>query len=99
VRERTAEIGVLKTFGFSGTRVLALVLTEALLLFVLAAVVGLAAAAAAFPFLGRFVGIATLPVPVMLTGLAFAVGAALLSAAIPAFRAQRLNVITALAVR
>jgi putative ABC transport system permease protein len=99
VRERTAEIGVLKTFGYSGTRVLWLVLIEALGLFVLAAVVGLAGAAAAFPFLGRFIGVATLPVPVVFVGLGFAVAAALLSAAIPAWRAQRLDVISALAVR
>jgi putative ABC transport system permease protein len=99
VRERTAEIGVLKTFGFSGARVLVLVLTEALSLFVVAAVLGLAGAAAVFPFLGNFIGGATLPMPVALLGLAFAVIAAVLSAAVPAWRAQRLNVITALAVR
>jgi putative ABC transport system permease protein len=99
VRERTSEIGVLKTFGFSGARILALVLIEALSLFVLAAALGLAAAAVAFPFLGDYVGIATMPTRVVSIGLAYAVLAALLSAAIPALRAQRLDVIAALAVR
>lgn len=99
VRERTAEIGVLKTFGFSGTRVFALVLTEALALFLLAAVGGLAGAALAFPFLGNIIGITTMPGSVIVVGLAIALGAATLSAAIPAFRAQRLDVVAALAVR
>jgi putative ABC transport system permease protein len=99
VRERTSEIGVLKTFGFSGTRVFALVLTEALSLFVLAALLGLAAAAAAFPFLGDVIGVATLPARVLSVGLAYAVVAALVSAAVPAFRAQRLDVVAALAAR
>jgi putative ABC transport system permease protein len=99
IRERTSEIGVLKTFGFSGTRILALVLTEALSLFVLAAALGLGAAMAAFPFLGDYIGIATMPVRVVWIGLAYAVVAALVSAAIPALRAHRLDVIAALAVR
>jgi putative ABC transport system permease protein len=99
VRERTSEIGVLKTFGFSGTRILALVLTEAFSLFLLAAALGLGTAAATFPFLGDYVGIGAMPPQIIPIGFGFAVVAALVSAAIPALRAQRLDVIAALAVR
>ena len=44
VRERTSELAVLKTLGFSDEKVLALVLIEAILLCVLAALAGLALA-------------------------------------------------------
>jgi putative ABC transport system permease protein len=99
VRERTAEFGVLKTLGFTGTHILALVLTEGLMLFVLAAAVGLAGAAALFPLLRDYLGSAALPASVVVIGLGLAVAAALLSAGIPAWRAKRLDVVTALATR
>ena len=47
VRERTREIGVLKTLGFSGARVLRLVLGETMLLALLGGIPGLALAALA----------------------------------------------------
>jgi putative ABC transport system permease protein len=99
VRERTAEFGVLKTLGFTGTTILALVLTEAVTLFVTAAAVGLAVAATLFPLLRDYFGEVTLPVSVVYLGLALAVAAAFLSAGIPAWRAKRLDVVAALATR
>ncbi len=99
VRERTSEFGVLKTLGFTGTRILALVLAEGLVLFVLAAALGLAGAALLFPLLRDYLGNATLPRSVVTLGLGLAVVAALLSAGIPAWRAKRLNVVAALAIR
>jgi hypothetical protein len=45
IRERTREIGVLKTLGFSGPRILAMVLGESVLLALLGGVPGLAIAA------------------------------------------------------
>src|SRR5262249_31666404 len=45
IRERTREIGVLKTLGFSGSRVLTLVLGESVLLALLGGLPGLALAA------------------------------------------------------
>jgi putative ABC transport system permease protein len=99
VRERTAEFGVLKTLGFTGTRILALVLAEAMTLFVLASAVGLAGAAALFPLLRNYLGNAALPASVITLGLGLAVAAAFLSAGIPAWRAKRLDVVAALATR
>lgn len=99
VRERTAEFAILKTLGFSKLHVLALIFAEALLLCVSAAILGLVLAAAAFPLAETYVGTATLPLVVVVSGLAFAVGVATVSILIPAWRAMRLKVIDALAVR
>ena len=49
VRERTSELAVLKTIGFSDLSVLAMVLAESLLLLLIGGVVGLLLAAALIP--------------------------------------------------
>ncbi len=52
VKERTKEFGVMKTLGFSSGRVLAIVLGESLLLALLGAALGAAAAAGLLAFIG-----------------------------------------------
>jgi putative ABC transport system permease protein len=98
VRERTPELAILKTVGFSDRSVTVLVLIESVLLCVLAAALGLAAAAAVFP-VSAALGIAgaALPIRVVALGLAIAVGLALASGLPPAWRAQRLVIVDALA--
>lgn len=99
VRDRIPELAVLKTLGFSDGRVLVLVFAEALLLCVIAAVLGLAAAAGLFPLLESVIGGAKLPMSVMIAGLAVS---ALLAAFVglpPALLAQRLKIVDALAGR
>jgi putative ABC transport system permease protein len=100
VRERTPELAILKTVGFSDRSVTALVLIESVLLCVLAASLGLAAAAVVFPITAALgiVG-AALPLEVVAVGLAIAVGLALASGLPPAWRAQRLVIVEALAGR
>jgi putative ABC transport system permease protein len=100
VRERTPELAILKTVGFSDRSVTVLVLIESMLLCVLAASLGLAAAAAVFPITAALgiVG-AALPLEVVAVGLAIAVGLALASGLPPAWRAQRLVIVEALAGR
>jgi putative ABC transport system permease protein len=100
VRERTPELAILKTVGFSDRSVTVLVLIESVLLCVLAASLGLAAAAAVFPITAALgiVG-AALPLEVVAVGLAIAVGLALASGLPPAWRAQRLVIVEALAGR
>jgi putative ABC transport system permease protein len=100
VRERTSELGILKTVGFPDRAVTALVLIESLLLCVLAATLGLAAAAAIFPVTAAL-GIAgsSLPLKVVAFGLAVSVALALVSGLPPAMRAQRLVIVDALAGR
>jgi putative ABC transport system permease protein len=99
LRERTAEFGVLKTIGFTDRAVFVLVLSEALLLCIVAAAFGLALAMFVFPFASRFVPGIAMPGVVVVVGLGFAVLVALISAAVPAVRAARLQVVAALADR
>ena len=100
VRERTPELAILKTVGFSDRSVTVLVLIESVLLCVSAASLGLAAAGAVFP-VTAVLGIAgaALPLKVVAAGLAIAVGLALASGLPPAWRAQRLVIVEALAGR
>ena len=97
VRERTPEIAVLKTVGFTNGTVFALTLAESALLCVVAGGVGLAVATLAFPFASRFVHGVSMPWIIITLGLASALGVAVVSAAVPAIRAARLEVATALA--
>jgi putative ABC transport system permease protein len=100
VRERTPELAILKTVGFSDRSVTVLVLIESVLLCVLAASLGLAAAAAVFPITAALgIAGAALPLKVVALGLAIAVGLALASGLPPAWRAQRLVIVEALAGR
>jgi len=100
VRERTPELAILKTVGFSDRSVTVLVLIESVVLCVLAALVGLAAAAAVFPVTAALgIGGSALPLKVVALGLAIAVALALVSGLPPAWRAQRLVIVDALAGR
>ena len=100
VRERTPELAILKTVGFSDRSVTVLVLIEAILLCLLAASLGLAAAAAVFPITAALgIAGASLPLKVVAAGLAMAVVLALASGLPPAWRAQRLVIVDALAGR
>jgi putative ABC transport system permease protein len=100
VRERTPELAVLKTVGFSDRSVTILVLIESLLLCVLAAALGLAVAATVFPVAAALgIGGSALPLKIVAMGLAMAVLLALVSGLPPAWRAQRLVIVDALAGR
>ena len=99
VRERTPELAVLKTVGFSDRSVFFLVLAEAGVVCIVAAGCGLALATLVFPFAGRFVFGLGMPRLTIATGLALAATVALVSAAVPAARAARLRIVTALAER
>jgi putative ABC transport system permease protein len=100
-RERTPELAVLKTYGFSNTAVVSLVFAESLLLCLVAAVLGLGVAAVVFPGVFRAMGIFAIPLPlsVVAVGCGFAALLAIVSAMQPAWRAQRLNIVDALAGR
>jgi putative ABC transport system permease protein len=103
-RERIHEFAVMKTLGFTDRSISVLVLSEAILLTVGAAVLGLLLAHELLPALGSVmasVGAPGLRLPwiVFALGIVFAVLLALVSALPPAWRAQRLSIIDALAVR
>ncbi|HEY2686107.1 MAG TPA: ABC transporter permease [Steroidobacteraceae bacterium] len=99
VRERIPELAVLKTLGFSGRRVSALVIAESLLLCLFAALAGLVLSMGAIKVIGSVFGPGRLPEAVFVEGLLIAVALAIVSGLPPALRAQRLNIVDALAER
>ena len=99
MRERIPEFAVLKTLGFADGAIGALVLVESLLLCGFAAALGLLMSALAIPWVGTALGTRALPPGVILGGAAIAVALAIVSALPPALRAQRLNIVDALAGR
>lgn len=99
VRERTSELAVLKTIGFTDRTVFLLILADALTVCMLAAAFGLGLATAVLPIAARFVTGLSMPKITLAIGLGFAVLVALISAAVPALLAARLRVATALAER
>jgi putative ABC transport system permease protein len=99
IRERTPELAVLKTLGFKDRSVFIMVVGEGLLLCVAAALIGLALATAVFPYTAKFIPGLAMPLSVVGFGLVGAVFVALITAAPPALRAARLQVVDALAGR
>jgi len=100
VRERTREIGVLKTLGFSGRRILRLVLGESVLLALLGGLPGIALAAifaaAMETSVGNFIpGFAVTP-GIALTAVALMLALGVATGLIPAVNAMRLKIATAL---
>jgi putative ABC transport system permease protein len=101
IRERVPELAVLKTYGFSNLAVNLLVFAESALLCVTAAVVGLSVAAVLFPTMFDMMGVAPIPMEksTLVSGVALALVLAAVSSCLPTWRAQRLNVVDALAGR
>ena len=103
VRERTSELAVLKTIGFTSTSVLLMVLAESVLLVLigglagvaLSTVVGSGASAAS----GGMINIPALGLDGWVTAIGLMVAIGLLVGALPAIRAMRLNIVDALAGR
>jgi putative ABC transport system permease protein len=102
-RERVPEFGTLKTLGFSDRQVLGLVLAEAVIQCLVGAAVGLTIARLLVPYVKKLLsGPAVLmAVPWSLVGLGLVVAflVALVSAAVPAWRASRMQIVDALAAR
>lgn len=100
IGERTAEFAVLKTLGFSDRSVFWIVLSEVLSLFIAAAALGIGLASQVLPAARHFTQLnVTMPGSVALLGLSMAAVLALVTALVPAVRAQRLQVVDALAGR
>src|SRR5690554_3744406 len=102
VRERTSELAVLKTIGFSSASVLGLVLAESMLLVLIGGVAGLGLAAllgAAVTASGAPINLPSIGLSSWLLGLALMAAIGLLVGALPALRGMRLNIVDALAGR
>jgi putative ABC transport system permease protein len=103
VRERTNEVAVLKTLGFSDPTVLALVIGESLLLTVLGGVVGIAGAMLAIGRIGRtlseYLSAFLLTPNALLMGVVLIIGLGVAAGLLPAVRAARLRIVDGLAGR
>ncbi len=103
VRERTSELAVLKTIGFTSTSVLGMVLAESILLVVLGGVLGLGLAAVIGPIAnavsGGVISLPPIGLQSWMLGLGLMIAIGLLVGALPALRAMRLNIVDALAGR
>ena len=100
IRERTREIGVLKTLGFSGPRILRMVLGESVLLALLGGLPGLAIAAlitiALRASLANIAPAFAVSPDIALQGIALMIALGLITGIIPALNAMRLKIATAL---
>ena len=99
VRERTNELAVLKTLGFSDAAILMLVLAESLLIVGGAGAAGLAAAWAIVQRgdpTGGLLAIFVLPAEDILLGIGLMVAMGVLAGALPAWGAMRLRITEAL---
>lgn len=98
VRERTSELAVLKTLGFTDGRVLALVLVESCLIAGVGGFLGLGLAMLIVPGLPTSNYLPNLFVPTssLAAGIALVIGLGLASGIFPALRAMRLRIVDAL---
>ena len=103
VRERTGELAVLKTIGFSGTSVLAMVLAESVLLLVLGGVIGIGLAGLFIPVISHgsngMLSLSQVGAGSWALGVSLMLAIGLLVGAVPAWSAMRLNIVDAFARR
>ena len=99
IRERTSEIGVMKTLGFTSGRIFRMVLAESLLVALLGGMIGLGVSG----LLVQAINSAPIQLPVLILGkevwteaLLFMLGLGFITGIVPAVNALRLNIITAL---
>jgi len=103
VRERTNELAVLKTIGFSDLSVLSMVLAESVLLLVIGGLLGLGIASALIPIVsagsGGMLNLPSIGASSWVLGLGLMAVIGLLVGSLPAWSAMRLNIVDALAGR
>lgn len=99
VRERTGEIAVLKTLGFSASRVFTLVLSESLLIALIGGFLGLAVGwliiEGAKSSMAQFLPNLAIGGDIVAQAVLYMILLGLLTGLIPAYNALRLNIITA----
>jgi putative ABC transport system permease protein len=99
VRERTKEIAVLKTLGFTRQKIFGLVLSESLLMAIVGGLIGLGLATIAVSFVssaGGFLATMIMTSGVVAIGLALMIALGLVTGVLPAMRAMNLNVVQGL---
>ncbi|MGN6790359.1 MAG: ABC transporter permease, partial [Rhodanobacteraceae bacterium] len=103
VRERTSELAVLKTIGFSGRSVLAMVLSEGVLMLLFGGLIGMGLVALIVPGMaaasGGMVPIHGVAGQTWALGIVLMIVIGLVVGLVPAWRAMRLNIVDALSGR
>jgi putative ABC transport system permease protein len=97
--QRIPEFAVLKTLGYGNGSILSLACTEAILLCVPPAVLGLALAYGVAPFARADIGVIFVSPAVVISGITCAAVLALLGSALPASRLARMSIVTSLGKR
>lgn len=100
IKERTNEIAVLKTLGFTAQKVFSMVLAESFLLAGIGGILGLAGAwlllSVAGPAMQGFLPALVMGQSVFLSGVIFIIALGFITGIIPAWQAMKLNTIDAL---
>lgn len=100
IRERTSELAVFKTIGFSDMTMLILVLIESMVLCLIGAILGLGITALLMPGLSELISVSlgeiSLDSSVIISGIGIAIITAFISGFPPALGAMRLKVVDAL---
>lgn len=100
IRERTSELAVFKTIGFSDITMLILVLIESMVLCLIGAILGLGITALLMPGLSELISVSlgeiSLDPSVIISGIGIAIITAFISGFPPALGAMRLKVVDAL---
>ena len=100
IRERTSELAVFKTIGFSDMTMLILVLIESMVLCLIGAILGLVITALLMPGLSELISVSlgeiSLDSSVIISGIGIAIITAFISGFPPALGAMRLKVVDAL---
>jgi putative ABC transport system permease protein len=100
IRERTSELAVLKTLGFSDGRILWMVLVESLLIAIVGGGIGLMLSYAGITAMGDpthgMLPVFYFPIPSLLAGAALVLALGLASGMLPAWQASRLRIVDAL---
>ena len=101
IRERTREVAVLRTLGFTRRKILSLYLSESVTLALIGGVAGVVLGAGAMLLFTRLPGVlvpaamkVTFPIAVLALGVAGLVG--LVSAVVPSYNASRTNIVEGL---
>ncbi len=99
IRERTREIAVMKTIGFSAQRIFRMILMETVMLSFVGGILGMGIGIYLLMFVSRL-GFIPLPMDniwiVALQGVGLMVALGLITGFIPAYNAMRLNIVTGL---
>ena len=101
VQERSAELGTLKTIGFSNATIVAMVLAESTLLLLIGGILGVSSAAVLIPYVdahsGGMLSLASMGMDNWTTGLGVMLAIGLTVGVVPAWLAMRLKIVDAVA--